>query len=121
MMDKWQAIHNMWSSFGIPAYDENTVPDDAVMPYITYSMSVGSFEQPISLYCSVWHHSTSWEAISQKVNEIAEYFNGLRTIKVEGGYLAVSQGTPFAQRMSDDNTTTRRIYINIDAEFYTEV
>ena len=36
-MDKQQAIHGFWSSFGITAYDENSVPDDAELPYITYN------------------------------------------------------------------------------------
>lgn len=120
-MDKWQAIHSMWSSFGIPAYDETDVPDDAVMPYITYAATISTFEQPIILSGSVWYYSRSWEAISQKVNEIAEYLRGYRLIKIDDGYLFVSQGIPFAQRMSDENAVTRRIYINIDAEFFTEV
>lgn len=37
-MNKAQAIQAFWESFGVPAYEESTVPDDAVMPYITYSM-----------------------------------------------------------------------------------
>ena len=120
-MDKWQAIHSMWSSFGLPAYDETDVPDDAVMPYITYSAFVSSFEQPIVLSGSIWYRSTSWEDISQKANLIAEYLRGYRLIKVDGGYLHVSEGSPFAQRMKDEDSAIRRIYITIDAEFFTEV
>ena len=31
-MDKFQAQQSFWSSFGLTAYDENTVPDDAEYP-----------------------------------------------------------------------------------------
>lgn len=120
-MDKWQAIHSMWSSFGLPAYDETDVPDDAVMPYITYSAPVSSFEQPIVMSGSIWYRSTSWEDISQKTNLIAEYLRGYRLIKIDGGYLHVSEGSPFAQRTKDEDSAVRRIYITIDAEFFTEV
>ena len=39
-----QTLHSFWSSFGLTAYDENSVPDDAVLPYITYSVSYDSFD-----------------------------------------------------------------------------
>ena len=39
-MNKEQAIHFFWSQFGLPAYDENSVPDDAQMPYITYNVVI---------------------------------------------------------------------------------
>ena len=34
-MTKANAIYNFWNSFGITAYEENTVPEDAIFPYIT--------------------------------------------------------------------------------------
>lgn len=120
-MNKWQAIHSIWSSFGIPAYDETDVPDNAVMPYITYAASVSSFEQPFILSGSIWYRSNAWDLISQRADMIAEYLRGYKLIKVNGGYLHVSEGSPFAQRMGDEDSAVRRIYITIDAEFFTEV
>lgn len=43
-MDRAQAIHSFWNSFGLKAYDENTVPDNAKLPYITYEVAVSSFD-----------------------------------------------------------------------------
>jgi hypothetical protein len=40
-MNKSQALQSFWESFGIPAYNEYTVPDNAEMPYITYSVIIG--------------------------------------------------------------------------------
>ena len=49
-MDKSQAVHDFWSSFGLTAYDENAVPDNAQMPYITYSVVTDSLEYIIVIY-----------------------------------------------------------------------
>lgn len=121
-MDKEQAIHNFWSSFGLAAYDESTVPDDAQPPYITYNVATGALEDFLALTGSVWYRSYSWAEISQKVQQIAEYIGagGHRLLSVDGGYLFLTQGSPFSQRMADPNDDTiRRVYINLSAEFFT--
>ncbi len=119
-MDKWQALHNFWSGFAIPAYDESDVPDDAVMPYITYSANVASFENPVTLSASIWYRSTSWAAISQKSDEIARALEGYHLEPIEDGqYLFLVQGSPFAQRMQDEDSAVRRIYVNVMAEYFT--
>ena len=37
-----EAIYGFWSSFGVPAYEENAVPDGAGMPYLTYRYAEGA-------------------------------------------------------------------------------
>lgn len=121
-MNKDQAIHKFWSSFGLPAYDENLVPDDASMPYITYSLQTGAMDDMLMLSGSVWYYSSSWEEISLKKEEIARVVgeNGFYIDRIDNGYLFITRGTPFAQRMSDPGSDlTRRIYINLNAEFLT--
>ena len=120
MADKWQALHNFWSSFDIPAYDENSVPDDAQMPYITYTAEIASFEQVLLLTGSIWYRSTKWAEISQKAEESARSLSSYRLEDVEGKqYLFLTQGSPFAQRMKDEDDTVKRIYINVMAEYFT--
>ena len=54
-MDRAQAINSFWNSFGLRAYDENTVPQNAVLPYITYEVAIASFEDgDVPLTASVW-------------------------------------------------------------------
>lgn len=120
-MDKAQALHTFWSGFGIPAYDENSVPDDAVMPYITYTVATDSIDNPVPLTASIWYDSTAWDTISQKAEEVAETVGkqGHLSIPVDGGYLYMTKGTPFIQRMPDTSDTVKRIYINIMVEFLT--
>ena len=127
MADKWQAIHNFWSGFGIPAYDESSVPEYIYIngeriknepPYITYNAVIGEFEQVVQLTASVWYKSTSWAEISQKVDEIAQGVDQHKLIPINGGYMYIAKGSPFAQRMQDENDLIRRIYIVMQAEFF---
>lgn len=120
MIDKWQGLHSFWSSFDLPAYDETDVPENATMPYITYDARVSGFEVSNALSASVWDRSTSWAAISQKVDEIARALTPYKLIPLEDNqYLFLIQGSPFAQRMPDEDSAIRRIYINVMGEYFT--
>lgn len=119
-MNKAQAIHSFWSSFGLPAYDQYTVPDDATMPYITYNVAEAEIDNYVGLYGNVWYRGTSWEQAELKTAEIASRLARMNPIKLDNGYLALNLGTPFAQRLQDPDDNVRRIYINLQAEFYTE-
>lgn len=121
-MDKGQALNYFWSSFGLPAYDENTVPDDAVLPYITYNTVTDSLDNVIPLTGSVWYKGMSWADVEAKSAEIARHIGeyGHNVIRIDGGYVYITKGSPFAQRVVDgSDEQMRRIYINITAEFLT--
>lgn len=123
-MDKEQSIHSFWSSFGLPAYDEQTIPtgkDSPQLPYITYEVVTGNIDDPVSLSASIWYRSTSWKDVTAKLHEVEEYIGyGGRIIKLDDGRMFITRGSPFAQRMSDDSDSMiRRIYINVTAEFFT--
>lgn len=123
-MDKWQAIHNFWNSFEIPAYDENTVntgEESPEPPYITYNALTGAVGQNLSLTASIWYRGYSWEEISQKADEIAEAIGyGFTLVDVDGGYIYITLGQPFAQRMNDpEDDSIRRVYLILNAEFLT--
>lgn len=119
-MNKAQAIHSFWSSFGWKAYDQFTVPPNAEKPYITYNVSEAEIDNYVGLYGSLWDRSTSWEKVELKAEEIAQYIVRMNPIKIDGGYLALHLGSPFSQRLQDEDDTIRRIYINLQAEFLTE-
>lgn len=118
MVSKEQALDQFWSGFGLDAYDETAVPDGTKTPYITYNVVTDSLGSPVAMSASLWYRSTSWAAITEKAKEIAAYIGrDGRRIRYDGGVLWVKRGTPFAQRMSDEDDTIRRIYINIEAEY----
>lgn len=117
-MDKVQAITSFWSSFGINAYDENTVPEDASFPRITYNVAVGGFNESESLTASLWYKGTSWANITSKINEIESVLNkGGKMVTFEGGAVWIRPGSPFYNRMPDPDSDIRRIVVNIEVEF----
>lgn len=118
-MDKAQAIHEFWSGFNLTAYDENSVPDDATMPYITYSVIADVIENTVMLTGSLWYRSTSWEDISRKADEISMALKDGIVIELDRGYAYLYRGTPFAQRMGDEDDMVKRIYFNINCEYLT--
>lgn len=122
-MTKDEAIYSFYSGFGLPAYDENTVPEGSALPYITYSVSTDSIGNIVILSASLWYRSTSWGAIQDKADEIAADLGyGGKIIKIDNGYLWLVKGSPFAQRMSEpSDKMVRRIVLNISAEFLTEI
>lgn len=121
-LDKQQALHQFWSGFKLKAYDENTVPDNALSAngnkYLTYNVSTAALDEPTPIYANLWYKSTAWDEISQKANEISEAISrGGVVIPVDGGYIWICRGVPFAQRMADDDPQIRRIYLNCMAEY----
>ena len=119
MDDKEQALNAFWSSFGVPAYDENTVPDDAAMPCITYETSIGDLFNTVLLSASVWTRSASWAWAANKAQEISdEIGTGGTCYGYDGGMLWIKRGKPFAQRVADPaDSMIRRYLINIEADF----
>ena len=118
-MNKMQTLHSFWSGFGLKAYDENTVPDNAVLPYITYEAASNDFGSSVALSASVWYRSSSWSDITAKEQEIADFIGrGGRMIAYDGGAMWIVKNTPWAQRMSEpSDDTIRRIVLNISIEF----
>lgn len=120
-MGKEQALQQFWSSFGIPAYDETSVPDNANMPYITYSVATGSLDDVVGMTATIWYRSTSWRDITIKKNEIAESIGvGGKIIKLNNGYAWLCRGKTFAQRIPSEDDMVRAYYLQIQVEFLTE-
>ena len=120
-MTKAAAIYQFWNSFGLTAYEENTVPEDAGFPYITYQLATDSFDYEIPLTASIWYRSESWTAINAKAEEVSQKISrGGKIIPCDGGAIWLKRGQPFAQSMGDESDNLiKRKYLNITAEFMT--
>jgi hypothetical protein len=117
-MDKEQAINSFWNSFDVPAYDMNTVPDDAPFPRITYEVTVNEFGNPTTVYASIWDKNTGWGRITGIAHKIDSALSeGGHTVSYDGGIIWLKKGTPFQQRMGDPDDTIRRILVNIEIEY----
>ena len=120
-MTKAAAIYQFWSGFGLTAYEENTVPTDAAFPYLTYQLVTDSFDREVAATASIWYRSESWKDINAKAEEISSFIGqGGKIIKIDGGWLWIKRGQPFAQNMGDESDNMiRRKYLNLIFEFMT--
>ena len=123
-MDKWQAQHSFWSSFGVPAWEEHSVPDDQrnTYPRITYEAATGVFESTVSITASIWTRSSSWATADTLANTMEEYIKSMGCPSIDGGRYRVYIGdTTFAQKMDDpEDDQIKRILINVTFEFMTK-
>ena len=120
-MTKAAAIYQFWSGFGLTAYEENTVPEDAAFPYVTYQLVTDSFDREVAATASLWYRDESWTAINSKAEEIAQHIGlGGKIIKCDGGRIWIKRGQPFAQNMGDESDDLiKRKYLNVTIEYFT--
>ena len=120
-MTKAAAIYQFWNGFDLTAYEENTVPEDAAFPYITYQLVTDSFDREVAATASLWYRSESWTAINAKTEEFSAHIGlGGKIIKCDGGRIWIKRGQPFAQNMGDESDDLiKRKYLNLTFEFFT--
>lgn len=128
-MMKEQALYNFFSSFDIPAFEENSVPSDSAhkpaFPYLTYPIITDSLDNNVILSVSLWYkdkdgYSALLESVKKK-NEIeAALADGGQIIQCDGGRIWLKKGSPFAQVMGDESDDKiKRQIINIEVEYFT--
>ena len=111
MTNTAQALYQFWSSFGLPAFTVGTVPDEAEVPYITYSLVETEPLQPLTHYAQVWYRSTSNAALLAKTDEIMAVLKPGVSIPCTGGYVSLRGAT--VSLVTDMNPENRYAYINM--------
>lgn len=135
-MNKQQAYNAFWGSFGVLAFEENSVPDDRTIqaliasgaakskyPYITYQVLTDDLGNTVYPTASIYDKSTSWETADLLANTISTRIQAMGTIKLDHGRMFVTKGSPFSQHFGNDTNddTIKRIVLNIRVEFLTEI
>lgn len=118
-MDKQQALNKFWSeASGLVAYEENSIPDEAQLPYQTYQTIIDGLDYAVFPVAHTWDRKISWEALDAVQKRIEAYIGRGKTIKMDEGYLYICKGSPFSQRVSDENDSSIKGYLyNIQVEY----
>ena len=106
-----KALNSFFNGFGIPAYSNNSVPDEIAVRHITYSMNDPEWSQKASLYCEVWDRSTSNEFILSKADAIIREIGEGIVISCDGGFIRINLENPIVQVRVDGDY--RSAYINM--------
>ena len=118
-MTKTQALFNFFSSFGIPAYPLDAVPEDTVFPWLTYEVSTTGFGTETSINVHLYYYTSAESTPNAKVEEIAEKIgeSGI-TIPYDKGIIWIKKGTPFSNAPADQNDPSiKHRVINLVLEF----
>lgn len=107
-MTKAAAFQAFWERFGIPVFEENSVPDGddtPGFPRLTYEFGTDAFsDNSLSLMVSLWYRTTSWVPVNAKTEEISAVIGrGGVTAPCDGGNFWITRGSPWAQSMGDEN------------------
>lgn len=116
MVSTAKALYAFFSSFDIPAFTENTVPEDQGLPYITYSLTEPEWNQKASLYAQVWYRTKSNAIVNDKADEITAAIGTGLILPCDGGYIVIWPETPLTQIIVDGDV--RRAYINLSINAY---
>lgn len=121
-MTKEQALDQFFNSFGVKAYRNTSVPDDVILPYLTYDVLISSWEEdPVSLTVHYHDYTESEAKVDAKAEEIRQRI-GMRgaLLNCDGGAIWLKLGVPWCQSLVDDtNKSIKRRYMNITAEYLT--
>lgn len=118
MTETAKALYSFWSGFGLPAYTTTTVPREAQLPYITYSLVETEPLQPATHYAQVFYRDTSNAALLAKVDEIKAALGDGVMIPCTGGLVSIRPDTPFVQIIVDAVPENRYAYINLQINCY---
>lgn len=124
-MTKNSALYSFFASFGLPAYEENSVYDlegAPAFPYITFQSMTDTLGNTLSINASLWYRSTSWADCNVKAEEISAAIGyGGKLLSYDGGAIWIKRSTPFAQNMGDDaDDLIKRKLLTINIEYLSE-
>lgn len=133
-MNKQQAYKTFWNSFGILAFEENSVPDDTVFdtlissgaakakyPYIAYQVLVDDIDNAVFPTAAIYDRSSSWERSDTLANTISASIEDMGAIELDEGYMYITKGTPYAQhQLEDRDLSIRVVRLNLGVEFFTK-
>lgn len=119
-MDKWQAQYAFWSSFGLSAYEENSVPtgeDRPAYPYLTYQAVDAPFDNDAPVTASIWTQGYTWEQADTLANTVMTALkNGGKVQSYSGGMIWFTADN--VQSMGDpENDTIKRKLLSLVAHF----
>lgn len=112
------ALKSYLSSFNIPAYQQDSIPDDVPLPYITYPLKEPEWNQKTSFYFIVWYRSTGYGELLTKVDEILADIGEGKKINLENGYLVLYPEPTLVQEYNDEDNKAKGMYVSMAMNSY---
>jgi len=110
-----KALYKFFSSFGVPAYEQNSVPKNAALPYITYPIITTEWDGATVISFRLWDRCDSIaDRLMRTVDVISDTIGEGTSVPTSDGQIAIYKGSPFVQLLSDSDRAVKYAYINIE-------
>ena len=126
-MDKFEAQHAFWSSFGVPAFEEHSVPDMTTLSelgisdYITYQKVNGVFGSSALVNPNIWTRSERWDrADALQIAIQSQLEHGGKCLLYDGGMIWATpeNNASFSQSLGDpDDDMIKRYRLSVILQF----
>lgn len=118
MPTRTAALAAWLGGFGMPAHSAQAVPDDAELPYITFTPVFGAWgdgEQAVTV--EVWRRTESEAEANADAESVGRALGlGGVMLPCDDGGLWVKRGSPFWQAVDSGEPGVKRRYINLSIE-----
>ena len=118
-------LNTFYNSFGVAAYNEMSVPDNAEYPYITYSLAESTMGYHARHYFQVWDHSSSNTLIITVADRIMQeigqgkmfvHDKGSVCIRPDSGIQIMVDDSDYVEKIPQ--TPIRRAYVSLQLDTY---
>lgn len=112
MKGSMKAIRSFLAGFGVPVWIEGSMPQDAQLPYITFSQVETTWDASTTMNVRVWDRSTSVATVAGIVDKISDAIGEGVVLPTENGYVYLYKGNPWAQLQPMEGTDMKVVYLN---------
>lgn len=119
MTNTARALYYFASGFDWNAYPETSVPRNAQLPYITYTLQEYDWKDTGMLQMRLWYRGEDYAALNLKIDQISLATENGKQVKVNGsdGKLVIYRGRPFCQYQPVDEENIKVAYLNFDVHY----
>lgn len=121
-MTKAAALQAFFSAQGTNAYPAAAVPQNATLPYLSYTLATAAWEDgPVALTVELWDYTRSETPINAQAQRLsAAIGRGGKLLRCDGGYIWLTRGAPWCLAVRDEgDDLIKRRQINVKAEYLT--
>ena len=123
MIDIMEALLAFWNQFGVPAYAEDMVPDDAKLPYIRYSVAKAPAMDATIMTAYNYHNARLMGNVERArlAEQIAEAIpeKGVKLPMDNGGFLVLYRNSDFQTPYKDsEDLNVIGVRTSVEVRFY---
>lgn len=123
MIEIMETLYEFWSQFGIPAYADDMVPEDAKLPFIRYGVSKAPAMEASVMTAYNYHNARLMGNVERArlAGQIAEAIpeNGVKLPMKNGGYLVLYRNSDFQSLYKDpEDFNVIGVRTSVEVHFY---